>query len=73
MTQHFGFNVATDAIMAKSYIDLYFNEFAANFLRGKGPFTNYFALSVGRWSEKRVVYYIKSANKGRTWLKKSKK
>ena len=28
-----------------------------------------FALGVGRWSEKCVVCYIKSANQGRTWSK----
>ena len=40
-------------------------------LRGLSQIT--FALRVGRWSENRVVYYIKSANSGRTWSKNSKK
>ena len=30
-------------------------------------------LGVGRWSEKRVDYYIKSATKGGTWSKNTKK
>jgi len=40
-------------------------------IRGLSQIT--FALRVGRWSEKRVVYYIKSANLGRTWSKKFQK
>ena len=45
------------------YVSTYYRVFKLDMretLRGLSQIT--FALRVGRWSEKRVVYYIKSAN-----------
>ena len=52
--------------MINSNVHDQFTEFSENdflleyLVRGLSQIT--FALRVGRWSEKRVVYYIKSAN-----------
>ena len=67
------------AIQVNNFLEVFFfiilsKAFERKFYTALGSFHKLrLHLGVGRWSEKHIVYYIKSANLGRTWSKNTKK